>query len=178
MRIPLSTLRFIAFGSILLTTACADWYAPESRSRGHIFDEASRGAPQFGVDDGERRLDIIIKREFPPGTPLANLIRHVEEAGGICSAAIMNVVDPDLKMTVCRYESITYFTFAFMGLGEPSLHEGTNTWTVAIFHSDGLIDGYDVRGRSLQTNISREEYMERLARQRADEKAQSEISGD
>lgn len=169
---------FIQLGFIVSTTACAVWFVPESRSRGHIFDEASRGTIQFGADDGQRRLDIIIKRDFPPGTPLANLIRHVEEAGGTCSGAIKNFGDPDLKMTVCRYESFTYFAFAFMGLGEPSLHEGDNTWTVAIFHSDGLIDGYDVRGRTLLTNISREEYMERLARQRADEEAQSETSGD
>lgn len=67
-----SAVHCIALGGILLTTACAIWFVPESRDRGHIFDDASRGAPQGGVDDGQRRLDIAIRREFPSGTPLSS----------------------------------------------------------------------------------------------------------
>ncbi len=173
-----SAAHCIALGCILLTTACAVWFVPESRDRGHIFDDASRGAPQGGVNDGQRRLDIAIRREFPPGTHLADLIRHIEDAGGICTGALQSVDNPSRQMTVCRYESITYFAFAFMSLGEPSLHQGDNTWTLAIFHSNGLIDRYDVRGLTHTTQLSKEEYLERLARQMEEEEAQMENSGD
>lgn len=173
-----STFQCIALAGVLLTTACAIWFVPESRDRGHIFDDASRGAPQGGDNDGERRLDIAIRREFPPGTPLVELIRHIEDAGGTCADALQSVEQPNRQMTVCDYESITYFAFAFMGLGEPSLHQGDNTWTVTIFRSNGLIDGYEVKGLTLTTQLSREEYLERLARQREEENAQMDNSGD
>lgn len=106
------------------------------------------------------------------------MIQHIEDAGGTCAAALQSVENPNRQMTVCRYESITYFAFAFMSLGEPSLHQGDNTWTVTIFHSNGLIGGYDVRGLTRTTQLSKEEYLERLARQREEEEAQMENSGD
>lgn len=124
--------RSAVLGIVLIFAACATWFVPQSRSRGHIFDESSRGAPQGGVNDGQRRLDIAIRREFPSGTPLVDLIRHIENAGGDCADALQSVVEPNEQVTVCGYESITYFAFAFMGLGEPSLHQGDNTWTVTI----------------------------------------------
>ena len=168
----------IALVTVMFSAACAVWFVPESRSRGHIFDEAIRGHVQFSEDDGQRNLDRIIRREFPPGTPLAELIRHIDRAGGTCSAPIGRVAEADLETTVCRYEGTNYYAFAFMSLGEPSFHEGRNTFRVSIFHADGLIDSYDVSGRTLVTYLSREEYMERIARQRAEDEAQLENLGD
>lgn len=174
MQVPLSTLRFIAFGGVLLTTACAYWFVPESRSRGHIFDEASRGAAQFGTDDGQRRLDIIIRREFPPETPVAELIQHIEGAGGDCSPKADDAVDPGLARILCTYDSVTYFPFAFFGMGEPSFHEGLNSWAVFISHSGGMIKGYEIDGITTMRQISREDYMEGVSRQRAEEELQQE----
>ena len=164
-----TTFRFIVLGIAAHSAACAYWFVPQSQSRGHIFDEASRGGPQGGINDGQLRLEIVIDREFPPGTPVPELIDHIETAGGTCSPAIFSETDPSVGSTACTYESISYFPFAFMALGEPSFHEGHNRWIVGIAHTDGIIDGYRIRGTTITNYLNREEYMERLALQRQQE---------
>ena len=178
MTVLRTALRFVVLGIIILSTACATWFVPESRSRGHIFDEAIRGHIQFSEDDGQRNLNRIIRRDFPSGTPVADLIQHINRAGGICSAPIGPLAEADIRTTVCTYEDVNYFAFAYMNLGEPSFREGHNTFRVSIFHADGLIGSYDIIGQTLVTFLSREEYMERIARQRVDDEAQLETPGD
>lgn len=164
--------RSIALGTVLLSTACAVWFVPQSRSRGHLFDEVSRGAPQFGPGVVQQVLDFRLRRDFPPGTPLSELMPHIEGADVTCSGAIEDRADPGRKITVCRYESLAYQAFAFMGMGEPLLFVADNRVTLAIFHSVGLIDDYDIMESTTFTDLEREEYRERLARQREEEERQ------
>ena len=171
---PSSALHFITLATVILSIAgCSNWYFPESRNRGHIFDESSRRGAQFGMDDGVRRLRLHIVRVFPPGTPVSDVVRHIEEAGGDCGSEMSAVRDVGSDVTVCTYESVTYFTFSFMNLGEPTLHEGQNEWVVAILHSNGVVDGYDIKGVTITIPLTEGEYRERLARQRAAEEAQT-----
>lgn len=164
-----AVFRSIVLGSVLLSTACAIWFVPESRSRGHIFDESSRGHVQFGHGDGVRRLSILINRQFPPGTLLSDLLRHIEDAGGSCSEKASSMADTAPRLTICTYENTNYFAFAYMGMGEPTLKLSRNNWTVFISHTDGVIDGHRLDGLTTTGNISREDYMEGLDRQRAEE---------
>ena len=162
-------LRFAAITCILALTACALWFVPESRSRGHIFDEAVRGFSQMDGEDGRRQLDRVIHQTFPPGTPLIDVIGHIEDAGGVCMRPVMSEVKPDHGTTVCSYGSTHYFARAIMGIGQPTYLRAQNRWTVSIRHSDGMITGYFVENQATVSHLDRENYMDGLDRQRSEE---------
>lgn len=164
--------RSAVVGIVLLFAACATLFVPQSRSRGHIFDESSRGNPQVDSEDGVRRLSFQINNRFPLGSPLIDLLRHVEGAGGSCFDEPRGVVGIAPRSTTCTYENTNYFAHAYMGLGEPTLQFSRNSWTVVISHTDGAIDGYQLDGFSAISYISPEDYAEGLERQRAEEELQ------
>lgn len=162
-------MQVLALAAVLALPACAIWFVPESRSRGHIFDDAVRGIVQLDERDARRRLDLVIHQRFPPGTPLADVTEHIEGVGGACTGPDRIGTKPGQESTVCTYESDNYFARAFMGMGEPSYLLAENRWTVFIVHSDGSVRRYVVESEAVLTHLSRNDYLERLDRQRADE---------
>lgn len=166
-----TAFRFVAMTSVLSLSACAIWFVPESRSRGHIFDDAVRGIVQLDERDARRRLDFVIHERFPPGTPLADVTGHIEGAGGACTSPDRTGTKPGRESTICTYESDNYFAWAFMGMGDPSYVLAENRWTVFIVHSDGSVRRYVVESEAVLTHLSRDDYLEGLDRQRADEES-------
>ena len=165
VRIPLPTLRFIAFGSILLTTACAIWFVPQSRSRGHIFDEATREGVQGRTMGDKGNLDRVIHQRFPLGSPVGDVVEHIEGAGGDCLEPTGGEVVPDQKTTACTYESTNYYARAYWGMGEPTFLHAENDWTILIQHSSGVTTGYVVDNDASIKFLSRKEYMEGIEHQ-------------
>ena len=151
--------------------ACAGWIGPESGRRGHIFDEASRRPVALMPDEGGIRLETAVNERFPVGTPLIELARHVVDAGGICARKVGSLAADGADVIICSYESVSFGTFAFLGMGQPSFYESHSSWTLDIRQSDGVIVGYDIAAVTRRTRLSRDDYLERLARQDAAERA-------
>lgn len=162
--------RILSLTTALALSACTSWFWPVSRSRGHLFDEASREVAMIGDGGGRQILDFRLRREFPPGTPMSELMPHIEGADVTCSGPIEDPSIPERQVTVCRYESRSYHAWAFMDLGDAMASVADIDWTLSIAHSDGLVGDYEIAGRTTFTNLGREEYLEGLARQREEEK--------
>ena len=160
---------FVAMTCALALPACALWFVPESRSRGHIFDDASRGIAQLDAQEIRQWLDLIIHERFPPGTSLTDLVGHIEGVGGACRSPDRAGTKPGQESTICTYESDNYFARAFMGLGEPSYILAENKWTIFIVHSGGAVRRYVVESEAVLKHLGRDEYHEGLDRQRAEE---------
>jgi len=163
-------IRTVAIGIVTMAiAACAVWIGPESRSRGHIFDEASRDPVALMPDEGRVRLETAVNETFPVGTPLIELVRHVENAGGICAPNEASPSVDDADTVICLYESVSFGTFAFLGMGQPSFYESRSRWTLDIAQSESVIVGYDIAAVTRRTRLDRDDYLERLARQDAAE---------
>lgn len=169
MRGRRAAVRLTAITSILALTACATWFVPESQSRGHIFDDASRGIRQLDALEIRQWLDLIIHERFPPGTPLADVIGHIEGVGGACRRPDRVGTKPGQESTICTYESDNYFARAFMGMGEPTYVLAENKWTIFIGHSGGAVQRYVVQSEAVLNYLGRDDYLEGLDRQRAEE---------
>lgn len=161
--------RLIAITGTLALSACAIWFVPESRNRGHIFDEASRGITQLDALEIRQSLDLIIHERFPAGTSLADVVGHIEGLGGACRSPDRIATKPGQESTICTYESDNYFARAFMGMGEPSYILAENQWTIFIVHSSGAVQRYVVQSEAVLNHLSRDEYLEGLERQREQE---------
>lgn len=164
--------RCLALGvPALLVASCAVWFVPESSSRGHVFDDAVRGVTQFDEEYARRRVDELLRRRFPVGTALDEVVGHIEDAGGICSRPERLATYAEVESTICAYASDTYFAWAYMGMGRPTYQLAKNEWTVLVGHSNGVIQEYVVKGGLDLIYLNREEYMEGLDQQRAEENA-------
>ena len=161
--------RILALTAALALSACTSWFWPVSQSRGHLFDEAGREVAMIGDGVGQQILDNRLRREFPPGTPLSDLMPHIVGADVTCSSPIDDPSVPHRRETQCRYESRTYHAWAFMDLGDPFATVADIDWTLSILHSDGLVESYEVTGTTTLTSLERTEYLEGLARQREEE---------
>ncbi len=162
-----NTSRSATLAGLLFTAACALWFVPESRSRGHIFDEAVRGVTQLDGHEGGQFVDRVIRQTFPLGTPLINVIGHIEDAGGICHETTRSEVKPGHAATTCNYESTNYFAQAYMGMGEPTYVRAENEWMISIRHFDGVTTGYLVESRATFDYPNREDYLDGIDRQQA-----------
>lgn len=100
-----TVLRNSVLGLAVLSTACTSWFWPTSRSRGHLFDEAGRGAPTIGDGIARQVLDYRLSRGFPPGTPMSELMPHIQGADVTCSGAIKDPSASNRRVTVCKYNS-------------------------------------------------------------------------
>lgn len=169
MKAGKATFWIAAIAAVLSLSACAIWFVPESRSRGHIFDEASRGIAQLDEQEIRQWLDLLIHERFPPGTPLADVTGYIEGVGGACSSPDRTRTKPGRESTICIYESDNYFARAFMGMGEPSYILAENKWTVFVVHSGGAVLRYVVQSEADLNHLSRDDYLEGLDRQRAEE---------
>lgn len=165
-------VRIVAITTILSLSACALWFVPESRSRGHVFDDAARGMDQVNGEGARWRLDRLIHQRFPPGTPIGEVIGHIENAGGVCSTPDRAGSKPGYEATICTYAHTNYYATAVMGMGRPFYRMAENEWTVFIVHADGVVQRYVVEGEAAMTHLSREDYLEGLDRQREEEEGE------
>lgn len=158
--------RTIVLGIVLMSmVGCALWFVPESRGRGHIFDEATREGIQGRTQGELGNLDRVIHQTFPLGTPVVDVVEHIKGAGGVCIGPTGGEVTPGQGATTCTYGSTNYFARAYMGMGEPTFLRAQNEWTVLIHHSDGVTTEYVVENKADFEFLSREDYMEGVDRQ-------------
>lgn len=155
--------------ALLLLAGCALWFVPESRSRGNIFDDAVRGLSLLSERHSRERLDLVIHQRFPPGTPLADLIGHIESAGGVCSMQERVRIKPGVGSTICTFANSNYFATALMGMGEPYYRLAEHTWTVIVVHAGGAVQSYEIENEVVLHVLSRDDYFDGLNRQRAEE---------
>lgn len=154
---------------LLIVSGCALWFVPESQSRGHIFDDASRTDNQNDEKYVQRELARLIHERFPPGTSLDDVTGHIQSISGACTSPDRNGTKPGQESTTCTYESENYFAWAFMGMGEPSYVLAEHDWTVFIVHSGGTVEQYVIQSEIVRNGLSRDDYLEGLAHQRAEE---------
>lgn len=126
----------------------------------------------MGDGGGRQVLDYRLRRQYPPGTPVSELMPHIQGADVTCSGAIEAPSASDRHVTVCKYDSRTYHAWAMMDLGDAMVSVADIDWTLSIVHSDGLVEDYEITGTTTFTHPEREEYLEGLARQREEEKLQ------
>lgn len=169
MQRRMAVIRCAALAAALALSACAHWFAPESAKRGEIFDAASRGVIPLDLTDVRQRLDDRIRQAFPPGTQLADVTRHIVDAGGVCSNSTREWAKPGYERTVCSYRREIYFARQIVFMGEPAFWLTRNDWTVDIAHRDDLVGWYVVEGQAPVDQLSRDDYLAGLERQRAEE---------
>lgn len=165
----MKALRHTVLTTALALSACAHWFVPESHNRGDVFDEASRGVIPLDLTDVRQRLDDRIRQAFPPGTPLADVTQHIEDAGGACSSSSRGWAKPGFERTVCSYERDIYFTRQIFIMGQPDFWLARNDWTIDIAHREDLVAWYVVEGQAPVDRLSRDDYLEGLTRQRTEE---------
>ena len=123
----------------------------------------------IGDGGGRQALDYRLRRNFPPGTPVTELMPHIEGADVTCFEPVEDPIVPDRRVTMCRYKSQSYHAWAFMDLGDAMASVADIDWTLSIMHSYGLVEDYAIAGTTAFTGLEREEYLEGLSRQREDE---------
>ena len=158
-----------AIAALLVTSACAGWFIPESRNRGDIFDAASRDVIPFDPMDVRLRLDALLHEAFPPGSAVTGVTQHVVDAGGGCAPSSRGWATPGFERTICAYQREIYFAKEIFFLDEPVFWRTRNDWTVNIAHADGLVGWYVVEGQATTERLGHEDYLEGLDRQRAEE---------
>ena len=178
MRKGKAAVRAAAISAALALSACATWFVPESRSRGDIFDAASRDVIPLDEMDVRRRLDALLLQAGPPGSAVADVEQHIVGAGGDCAPSNQGWAKPGFERTVCAYRRDIYFAKELVFLDDPAYWLTRNVWTVNIAHADGVVGWYVLEGQAMTERLDREDYLEKLGRQRALEEADQQTTNE
>lgn len=163
--------RAIVLGLAMLSMACTSWFWPESRSRGHLFDEFTR--ERSWIDGGHRRrlIEAYLRRQFPPGTPLADVMPHIEGADVTCLEPIEDQSTGGRRATACNYNSRNYFVVT-IAPGAEVLTVADIDWTLRIVHANGRVEDYAITGSEVFEDLMLEDYRDSVYRQRELERQQ------
>lgn len=165
-------VQFLALAAAVLLSACTSWYWPESRSRGHLFDEFAREGAWLDGGHAREQFEAFLRRNFPPGTSLADVMPRIEGADVTCLEVIEDQSTGSRRATTCNYKSRSYIVMQVSRFGGAFLCIADIDWTLRIVHENGRVEDYAVTGSEVMLDFEPEEFRDGVYRQRELERQQ------
>ena len=166
--------RVLALAAALALSACTSWFWPESRSRGHLFDEFTRERAWVDGDFRRAAFESHLRREFPAGTPLAEVLPHIQGAGVTCTETVEDESANGRRTMVCNYESRSYFIGSITALSGHYFSAVDIHWILRVIHANGRVEDYAIKGTEAFHSPTAEDYQNGVYRQREQERQQQQ----